>query len=188
MGRRRTPGWSSRRRPCAAVHQVPAVLLGDAQPALDRTDASRRFVGNRGYVPVRWSAAGSDHTGVVSTDPDAQAGQTINVTVGADGNLADTIKLGQTVVTPLAKKVFRCCEEHDTAGSGPPSFMPVPHKAGTIPRLPPHIPQRPRNAIRCIAYTFANSWSSRPTVGATPPKRTNATGPLTNSQVGRRQP
>ncbi len=138
------------------MHQVPAVLLGgDAQPALDRTDASRRFVGNRGYVPVRWSAAGSDHTGVVSTDPDAQAGQTINVTVGADGNLADTIKLGQTVVTPLAKKVFRCCEEHDTAGSGgPPSFMPVPHKAGTIPRLPPHIPPttQKRNTMHCLYF------------------------------------
>jgi len=76
----------------SGVHQVPAVLLEDTHPAPDTPDDALRPSHNQDSARVRWSTPNGDHTAVVPTDAHATAGQTITVSVGADGNLTGPIR------------------------------------------------------------------------------------------------
>nr|WP_201453684.1 hypothetical protein [Rhodococcus sp. WAY2] len=73
----------------AGVRQVPAVLLEDTHPAPD--NLSVRSAGTENTAQARWSTPHGHRTAPVPTDANAQSGQTITISVDADGNLTDPI-------------------------------------------------------------------------------------------------
>ncbi|GCE44206.1 hypothetical protein Rhow_008504 [Rhodococcus wratislaviensis] len=75
----------------AGVHQVPAVLLEDTYPAPDSPDYAIRPVGTQNTARARWTTPNGDRTGAVPTDAPAKAGQTVTISVDADGNLTGPI-------------------------------------------------------------------------------------------------
>uniref|UniRef100_UPI003F7EE66D Rv1733c family protein n=1 Tax=Rhodococcus wratislaviensis TaxID=44752 RepID=UPI003F7EE66D len=76
-----------------SVHQVSAVLLEDTYPAPDTTEYSYspRTVGTENTARARWSTPHGDRTAAVPTDNPAKAGQTVTISVDADGNLTGPI-------------------------------------------------------------------------------------------------
>ena len=75
----------------AGVHHVPAVLLEDTYLAPGSPEYTIRPVGSRNTARARWTTPGGDHVAAVSTDTPAQAGQTVTISVDADGNLTGPI-------------------------------------------------------------------------------------------------
>ena len=78
----------------AAVHQVPAVLLEDTYPAPDTPEYAIRPVGTQHTARARWTAPHGEHVAAVPTDTPAKAGQTVTISVDADGNLTGPIPSG----------------------------------------------------------------------------------------------
>ena len=70
-----------------SVHQVPAVLLEDTHPTPDTPDDSLRPTGTKNTARARWSTPRGDRTAAVPADNPAKVGQTITISVDADGNL-----------------------------------------------------------------------------------------------------
>ncbi|MDV6286655.1 hypothetical protein [Rhodococcus jostii] len=87
-----------------SVHQVPAVLLEDSYPAPDTPDDSLRPTGTQDTARARWSTPHGDRTAAVPTDSPAKAGQTVTISVDADGNLTGPLPSTQenTVVAVTA--------------------------------------------------------------------------------------
>lgn len=86
----------------AAIHQVSAVLLEDPHPVPGTTEGSLRSAGQQDSATVRWSTSHGERTAVVPTDGAATAGQTISISVGADGNLAGSPRTsGQDAVVAV---------------------------------------------------------------------------------------
>ncbi|NDV06674.1 hypothetical protein GXW84_19465 [Rhodococcus sp. IEGM 248] len=75
----------------AGFHQVPAVLLEDIYLAPDTPEYSILPAGTQNTARARWTTPGGDHVAAVPTDTPAQAGQTITISVDADGNLTGPI-------------------------------------------------------------------------------------------------
>ena len=75
----------------AGVHHVPAVLLEDTYPAPDTPEYSIRPVGTQNTARARWTTPHGERTAAVPTDTPAKAGQTITISVDADGNLTGPI-------------------------------------------------------------------------------------------------
>jgi hypothetical protein len=77
-------GWqaSAARAGSVGVHQVAAVLLGDAPPA-----GSLGVPALDPRVPARWPAPGGDRTGLVYALPGAKAGRVIEVWTDRSGGL-----------------------------------------------------------------------------------------------------
>ncbi|MDJ0419699.1 Rv1733c family protein [Rhodococcus opacus] len=75
----------------AGGHHVPAVLLEDTYPAPDIPDYALRPAGTQNTARARWSTPHGERTGAVLTDAPAKAGQTVTISVDADGNLAGPI-------------------------------------------------------------------------------------------------
>ncbi|WP_455566912.1 Rv1733c family protein [Rhodococcus koreensis] len=75
----------------AGVHQVPAILLEDTYPAPDSPDYAIRPVGTQNTALSRWTTPHGERTAAVPTDTLAKAGQTITISVDADGNLTGPI-------------------------------------------------------------------------------------------------
>lgn len=75
----------------AAVHHVPAVLLEDTYLAPDIPEYSIRPAGTQNTARARWTTPHGDHVAAVPTDAPAKAGQTITISVDADGNLSGPI-------------------------------------------------------------------------------------------------
>ncbi|MGV9861755.1 Rv1733c family protein [Rhodococcus koreensis] len=75
----------------AGVHLVPAVLLADTYLAPDSPEYAIRPVGSQNTARARWSTPGGERTGAVPTDTPGKAGQTITISVDADGNLTGPI-------------------------------------------------------------------------------------------------
>ncbi|MGW5152483.1 Rv1733c family protein [Rhodococcus koreensis] len=78
----------------AAVHQVPAVLLEDTYLAPDTPEYAIRPVGTQNTARARWTTPHGDHVAAVPTDTPAKAGQTVTISVDADGNLTGPIPSG----------------------------------------------------------------------------------------------
>ncbi|RYF48090.1 MAG: hypothetical protein EOO27_36140 [Comamonadaceae bacterium] len=70
-----------------SVHQVPAVLLEDSYPAPNSPEDSLRPTSTQDTARARWSTPHGDRTAAVPTDNPAKAGQTVTISVDADGNL-----------------------------------------------------------------------------------------------------
>ncbi|GAA3771418.1 hypothetical protein GCM10022403_003420 [Streptomyces coacervatus] len=69
----------------AAVHSVPAQLTENA----DRTaTVSTDSGGDTVWAKVRWTAAGSTHTGLARVDPSSTAGTPVTVWIDSRGELA----------------------------------------------------------------------------------------------------
>ena len=79
----------------AGVHQVPAVLLEDTYLAPASPEYAIRPAGSQNTARSRWTTPGGDHVAAVPPDTPAQAGQTITLTVDADGNLTGPIPSGR---------------------------------------------------------------------------------------------
>ncbi|UNN05142.1 hypothetical protein [Rhodococcus opacus] len=75
----------------ADMHQVPAVLLEDTYLAPDTPEYTIRPAGSQHTARARWTTPGGERTAAVPTDTPAQAGQTITISVDADGNLTGPI-------------------------------------------------------------------------------------------------
>ncbi|MEU2005179.1 hypothetical protein ACH47B_29240 [Rhodococcus sp. NPDC019627] len=75
----------------AGVHQVPAVLLEDTHPAPDTLEASVRSTGTQDTARARWSTPHGHRTAQVPTEGPAKSGQTITISVDANGNLTGPI-------------------------------------------------------------------------------------------------
>ncbi|MFE7423170.1 hypothetical protein [Rhodococcus sp. NPDC057529] len=75
----------------AGAHQVPAVLLEDTYPAPDIPEYAIRPVGTQNTALARWTTPHGERTGAVPTDTPAKAGQTITISVDADGHLTGPI-------------------------------------------------------------------------------------------------
>ncbi|KAF0958828.1 Rv1733c family protein [Rhodococcus sp. T7] len=78
----------------ADQHQVPAVLLEDTHPAPDTPEGALRPDGSEDSARARWTTPHGEHTAIVPTDAPAKAGQTITISIGADGNLTGPIPSG----------------------------------------------------------------------------------------------
>jgi hypothetical protein len=70
---------------------VPAVLLEDTRPAPDTPADSLRPSDTQNSARARWSTPNGQRTAAVPTDGPAKAGQTITISVDADGNLTGPI-------------------------------------------------------------------------------------------------
>ncbi|QSE85853.1 hypothetical protein [Rhodococcus koreensis] len=79
----------------AGVHQVPAVLLEDTYLAPASPEYTIRPAGSQNTARARWTTPHGERTGAVPTDTPAQAGQTITISVDADGNLTGPIPSGR---------------------------------------------------------------------------------------------
>ncbi|MFE7422184.1 hypothetical protein [Rhodococcus sp. NPDC057529] len=75
----------------AGMHQVSAVLLEDTYLAPDIPEYAIRPAGTQNTARARWTTPHGEHTGAVPTDTPAKAGQTITISVDADGNLTGPI-------------------------------------------------------------------------------------------------
>ncbi|ANS31778.1 hypothetical protein R1CP_35860 (plasmid) [Rhodococcus opacus] len=75
----------------AAVHQVPAVLLEDTYLAPDTPEYTTRPAGAQHTARARWTTPHGERTAAVPTPAPAKAGQTITISVDADGNLTGPI-------------------------------------------------------------------------------------------------
>ncbi|WP_306454254.1 hypothetical protein [Rhodococcus sp. ACS1] len=75
----------------AGVQQVPAVLLDDTHPAPDTPEDALRPTGTKDSARARRSTPHGEHTAVVPIDTPAKAGQTITISIGADGKLTGPI-------------------------------------------------------------------------------------------------
>lgn len=75
----------------AAVHQVPAVLLEDTYLAPDTPEYSIRPASAQNTARARWTTPHGERTAAVPTPAPAKAGQTITISVDADGNLTGPI-------------------------------------------------------------------------------------------------
>ncbi|GAF48818.1 hypothetical protein RW1_060_00270 [Rhodococcus wratislaviensis NBRC 100605] len=73
------------------MHQVPAALLEDTRPAPDTPETSLRPAGTENDVLARWSTPHGERTAAVPTTGPANAGQTITISVDADGNLTEPL-------------------------------------------------------------------------------------------------
>ncbi|WP_041810862.1 Rv1733c family protein [Rhodococcus jostii] len=75
----------------ATRQQIAAVLLEDANVNLaDTTPAT----GATGQAPARWAVAGTTHTGLVQTAPEAKTGQTISIWIDPAGKIVSAPKTG----------------------------------------------------------------------------------------------
>ncbi|EID81759.1 hypothetical protein W59_01274 [Rhodococcus opacus RKJ300 = JCM 13270] len=75
----------------AGMHQVPAVLLEDTYLAPETPEYAIRPVGTQNTARARWATPHGERTGAVPTDTPAKAGQTVTISVDADGNLTGPI-------------------------------------------------------------------------------------------------
>ncbi|MFE7422768.1 hypothetical protein [Rhodococcus sp. NPDC057529] len=75
----------------AGVHHVPAVLLEGTYLAPGTPDYAIRPVGTQNTARARWTTPDGERTGAVPTATPAKAGQTITISVDADGNLTGPI-------------------------------------------------------------------------------------------------
>ncbi|RYF43406.1 MAG: hypothetical protein EOO27_44335, partial [Comamonadaceae bacterium] len=75
----------------AGMHQVPAVLLEDTYLAPDIPEYAIRPADAQNTARARWATPDGERTAAVPTDTPAQAGQTITISVDADGNLTGPI-------------------------------------------------------------------------------------------------
>ncbi|MFC9839774.1 hypothetical protein ACFVKB_39250 [Rhodococcus sp. NPDC127530] len=87
----------------AGVHLVPAVLLEDTYLAPDVPEYAIRPAGTH-TARARWFTPGGERTAAVPTDTPGKVGQTVTVSVDADGNLTGPIPSGRenTVVAVTA--------------------------------------------------------------------------------------
>ncbi|WP_235214819.1 hypothetical protein [Rhodococcus opacus] len=67
------------------------MLLEDTYLAPDTSEYSIRPAGNQNTARARWVTPHGDRTAAVPTDAPAKAGQTITISVDADGNLSGPI-------------------------------------------------------------------------------------------------
>ena len=75
----------------AGVRPEPAVLLEDTYLAPHTPEYSIRPAGTQNTARARWSTPHGDHVAAVVTDAPAKAGQTITISIDADGNLTGPI-------------------------------------------------------------------------------------------------
>lgn len=76
----------------AGVHQVSAVLLEDTHPAPDTLEVPvRSAAGTQDTARARWSTPHGQRTAPVPTEGPAKSGQTITISVDANGNLTGPI-------------------------------------------------------------------------------------------------
>ncbi|GCE38831.1 Aldehyde dehydrogenase [Rhodococcus wratislaviensis] len=78
----------------AGVHHAPAVLLEDTYLAPESPDYAIRPVGTQHTARARWTTPHGNHVAAVPTDTPAKAGQTVTISVDADGNLTGPIPNG----------------------------------------------------------------------------------------------
>ncbi|WP_160098228.1 Rv1733c family protein, partial [Rhodococcus sp. T7] len=69
----------------ASMRQVPAVLLEDTYLAPDTPDYAIRSAGTQNTARARWTTPHGERTGAVPTDTPGKAGQTVTISVDADG-------------------------------------------------------------------------------------------------------
>ncbi|WP_160098506.1 Rv1733c family protein, partial [Rhodococcus sp. T7] len=69
----------------ASIRQVPAVLLEDTYLAPDTPGHAIRSAGTQNTARARWTTPHGERTGAVPTDTPGKAGQTVTISVDADG-------------------------------------------------------------------------------------------------------
>ena len=90
----------------AGVHPVPAVLLEDTYLAPHTPEHSIRPAGTQNTARARWSTPHRDHVAAAVTDAPAKAGQTITISIDADGNLTGPIPDSQENTVLAVTAVF----------------------------------------------------------------------------------